>query len=1087
MTRSVMIVLLFIANTSLGAGLQVPFSGSSTEGMTRNSTIFETDGTTDASGNLVDISGSNLLLQSEDFSTTWGVSGASALPNTTRNPLDGALTADTIRENSSVSAHHFSQSATLVAGVKYTYSLYIKAGSRVSLRLESTMAGLDAQCRYRLDTRATTLVSSTGTVTTCTITPVMEQWLRISMVWVQKSNGATTIYNYLESLAGALTSQGLGTDSVYVYGAQLAQNDHPKRMGPGLYHKTLTMAKPVFDMTPTASAPTGGVAQLTSKRGDRAQTRIYDSATPRYYSYPVNALVNTVLSSNHTVTMLKRSLLAGNGNRRPFGNNDGINGYGILNEATTYTNGGAAALVLAPVETLGTLELRQEVLNNGISTAFSQGVAGTSVDVSAYLSSTSTGTTTLGAGGVNVGFVGDIPYFRLDSEALSVGQLNNDRERLQGTGRSNPTNPLKAGFNFNGTTDYYSCTDAQCGGATGFDPPGDMSVACYFNYYDATYVGTLLGKWVTTGNQRTWRFGPLIANTAYFGVSIDGQEGGLHALEVTRAMSGAGNYFITGTFAFVGGGSANVMNVYVNSLSTATQTEANGAGPLDSTGPFRLSGAGDAGFYKGKMYYCAYYNGVVLSEANHDAMYANVLTSGDPMHESLGLTPTFYTRFNEDPSAATITVPTGQVLTKTGTPTKVYTSPTTYNGWSFTRATAAWMKLPGGGASASKPSIVKVASGVPRVPDGLLIEPTVTNIQTYSEEMNRFTLNDVANSSVGTDAAIALDGATTAESWTATNTGDARERYMYNTSAIAIANATAYTYSLFARRGTTLKWIGLDFNTNFVGRDPVSFDLLAGVVGTQGAGSVGRIEPYGDDWWRISVTATSTAAASSTDVIRIYMQDGDNDRTLAGSGGIEYYVWGGQLEAKGYITSYIQTVAGTVTRNGDAFYQPLHMAGTNADILPYRLHPTDKSKLTFQYEEKCTHTTGARGGLHRMFSISGNTGTASNTRNIIPFYSDSSYLWFPIYGDNGVVSGSPGSVPFTQDFSVWNKFKLFMDFEDATRTYFKANNTKYTTTTIAPNFIDTTNLNLQLGGMITAAQPSGSCTYRNIRLEAKEF
>jgi hypothetical protein len=81
--------------------------------------------------------------------------------------------------------------------------------------------------------------------------------------------------------------------------------------------------------------------------------------------------------------------------------------------------------------------------------------------------------------------------------------------------------------------------------------------------------------------------------------------------------------------------------------------------------------------------------------------------------------------------------------------------------------------------------------------------------------------------------------------------------------------------------------------------------------------------PVGNGWYRCTVSRT--ALASSGAYWQINMATADNSINFTGDGYSGVYIWGAQLEAGSFATSYIPTVASQVTRSLDLAI----MTGTN--------------------------------------------------------------------------------------------------------------------------------------------------------------
>ena len=200
---------------------------------------------------------------------------------------------------------------------------------------------------------------------------------------------------------------------------------------------------------------------------------------------------------------------------------------------------------------------------------------------------------------------------------------------------------------------------------------------------------------------------------------------------------------------------------------------------------------------------------------------------------------------------------------------------------------------------------------------GLLIEEQRTNLLTYSEQFDSAVWTKT-RSSITADATTSPDGTQDADKLvedTATNTHDM-------TFSASFTSGTAYTLSIYAKQaGRNLR---IYFPTGAFGfAFSAVFDLSAGTATIALTGTVASITNVGNGWYRCSITQTATASATSNFTLRLI--EGASTTSYTGDGTSGIFIWGAQLEAGAFATSYIPTTTTALTRNADA----ASMTGTN--------------------------------------------------------------------------------------------------------------------------------------------------------------
>jgi hypothetical protein len=207
---------------------------------------------------------------------------------------------------------------------------------------------------------------------------------------------------------------------------------------------------------------------------------------------------------------------------------------------------------------------------------------------------------------------------------------------------------------------------------------------------------------------------------------------------------------------------------------------------------------------------------------------------------------------------------------------------------------------------------------------GTLIEEARTNLLTYSEDFSNVAWTK-ANSSVSANAVEAPDGETTADKLV--EDGTAANTHVF-TQTVSVSAETDYAFSVFAKK-EELTLIQLVFGIGTInGNYYANFNLASGELGNNNfpAGSA-IIEDCGNDWYRCSVIGTISSGESTANPFVVLLEADTASRfpTYDGDGTSGLYLWGAQLEAGAFPTSYIPTTTAAVTRNADV----ITMTGVN--------------------------------------------------------------------------------------------------------------------------------------------------------------
>jgi len=199
-----------------------------------------------------------------------------------------------------------------------------------------------------------------------------------------------------------------------------------------------------------------------------------------------------------------------------------------------------------------------------------------------------------------------------------------------------------------------------------------------------------------------------------------------------------------------------------------------------------------------------------------------------------------------------------------------------------------------------------LTNGTPASCPSLLLEPSRTNLLTQSET---YTTVSKANLTVADNTSIVdPQGGTNTKTLTATNTD--QPRLEWRGTAVPASN-TSYAMSFWVRYNTA-RYVAIAHYSQ--SGEYAIFDLVDGEVESDVGTQTAKIEEYPNDWYKIS----KSFEVPSTAIVNYWKFTlCTQTNAFVGVNGEKADVFGMQLEAGTYPTSYIPTSGSAVTRNVD--------------------------------------------------------------------------------------------------------------------------------------------------------------------------
>jgi len=202
----------------------------------------------------------------------------------------------------------------------------------------------------------------------------------------------------------------------------------------------------------------------------------------------------------------------------------------------------------------------------------------------------------------------------------------------------------------------------------------------------------------------------------------------------------------------------------------------------------------------------------------------------------------------------------------------------------------------------------------------ILVEPQRTNLALRSEQFNNNTAWTKVNATITADSTTAPNGTLTADSLIENTALTSHYIYQQYTKS---ATSITYTLSVYFKNAVGSRNIALGITNGTSSGRGVIFSSTGSLLASNITIGTGLGFTYvsaeatliSDGWYRATLVVTTDVATRVDSVY--YLTDSTTLNPYLGNGTSSYFIWGAQLEAGAYATSYIPTTSASVTRNTD--------------------------------------------------------------------------------------------------------------------------------------------------------------------------